>query len=164
MEAIQLQSAGRQPIGNRGVARAAERRRGAKAHIIEQHDQHIGGTRGWAEHGDRRILRIRVFGVIRCHADMVNIRDRQDLPRRRLRRGLSPFCDGPTRRLAIPVSRRIRHDRYLLIGCAVPDHTPSEASDNTSRVASIQGGRKRSGPGGWRIAARLAFQPCGRGL
>ena len=45
------------------VTWAAERARRAKAHVVEQHDQNVGGTFGRPQRLDGRILRFRVFGI-----------------------------------------------------------------------------------------------------
>ena len=80
VEAVVLQPVRRQPLGGRRVARAAEGGRGAEAHVVDQDDQHVGRALGRAQRLDRRILRIRVLGVVGRQPDMRDVGDGEDLP------------------------------------------------------------------------------------
>ena len=44
VKAVELQPICRQPLGHRGIARPAERRRRAEPDVVDQHDQHVGRT------------------------------------------------------------------------------------------------------------------------
>src|SRR4029450_11827324 len=72
-----LQAAGGELLEVRRLTRATERRRGAEPGVVDPDDQYIrcGGRR--KDRPDRRILRVRVFGVKRREADWGDIRYRQ---------------------------------------------------------------------------------------
>ena len=81
VEPVELQTIGGQPLGDRGVAGSAERRGRAEADVIDQHDQHVGRALGRTQLLDRRVLGVRVLGVVGGEPDVLGVGDRQLLPR-----------------------------------------------------------------------------------
>ena len=82
MESVVLQAVGRQAFGGGGVARSAERARGAEADIVEENDQDVRRAHRRAQRHDRRVLRIGILGVVGRQPDMLRVRDRQDVARK----------------------------------------------------------------------------------
>src|SRR5262245_30037400 len=62
----------------RCVARTAKGAGRAKAHVVEQDDEHIGRARRRPQLPDRRILRVRILGIVGRQTHMRLIRDGQD--------------------------------------------------------------------------------------
>jgi hypothetical protein len=79
MEAVVLEPGRRKLLEVRGLARAAECRRRAKADIVDQDDHHIRRTLRRPQGLDLRELGIRVFGVKRRQSDGRAIRNGQDV-------------------------------------------------------------------------------------
>jgi hypothetical protein len=69
----------RKPLGGRHRDRPAEGARGAEADVVEQHDQDVRGTQRRSQRLDRRELGLGVPRVVREHALVRTIRDRQVL-------------------------------------------------------------------------------------
>ena len=80
VKAVVLEPIGRQALGRGRVDRATEGRRGAKAAVVDEDDEHVGGALGRPQRHDRRILRIRVLGIVGRQPDGWNVGDREDLP------------------------------------------------------------------------------------
>ncbi len=78
VEPVVLQAGRGQPLGRRGLARAAERARGGEAHVVEQDHQHVGRSRRRTHGLDRREGGRRVLGVERTIPLELPIGDGQD--------------------------------------------------------------------------------------
>jgi hypothetical protein len=78
VEAIELQSGLRQPLGIRRMGRPAERTGCAKPDIVDENDQHIGRALGWTQWLDRRVFRGRIGRVIRGHTHVLRIGNRKN--------------------------------------------------------------------------------------
>ena len=78
VKAIELEAVGGQPVGGGRRDRAPERARGAKAAVIDQHDQHVGRTLRRPQGLDRRKLRVRILRIVRGQSHMLTLGDRQD--------------------------------------------------------------------------------------
>src|SRR5262245_55144581 len=79
MEARVLQAVGGQLLERRRLARAAERAGCAEADVVDQDHQHVRCAGWWSKWHDRRDPCLRLSGVVRRHADVWPVRDRQDL-------------------------------------------------------------------------------------
>ena len=51
-----------------------------KPAVVDENDQHVGRALGRPQRHDRRILRIRVLGIVGRQPDMVDVGDGEDLP------------------------------------------------------------------------------------
>src|SRR4051794_8900301 len=75
VEPVELQATGRKLLR---VGRLAWSTKGAgrtEASIIYEDEQNIGRTRRWPQVPDRRILGVRIFGIVSCQTDARHIRD-----------------------------------------------------------------------------------------
>src|SRR5271166_3204507 len=79
MEAAVLEPALRQPLGCRRVDGAAEGARGGKACVVDEDDQNIGRALWRTQRLDRRELGIWVLCVIGRDADVLPVRNGQNL-------------------------------------------------------------------------------------
>src|SRR4029450_7673564 len=77
VEAGVLHATGSETFSGRSLARTAERARGAKADVIEQDDEHIGGARRRTQRADPRKLRIRILRIVGRQTDWFAVRNRQ---------------------------------------------------------------------------------------
>jgi hypothetical protein len=75
VKAIKFQPTGCQKFRIRSMTRTAEGTGGAKAGVVNQDDENVWGTRGWAQLSDWRELGIRIFGIVGDEADSWLIRD-----------------------------------------------------------------------------------------
>src|SRR5678815_378369 len=79
MEAVVLEAVRCQLLGVRRPAWAAERARGAEAHVVEQNDQDVRRAGRWAQLRDGRELRVRVLRIVGRQRDGLAVRNRQYL-------------------------------------------------------------------------------------
>src|SRR5690242_15074059 len=84
VKAVVLQPAGGQLFKVRSLAGSAEGAGRREAHVVEQDDQYVGCAFGGTQRLDRRKLRIGVFGVIGCEADVWLGRNGKDGTRMRI--------------------------------------------------------------------------------
>jgi hypothetical protein len=78
VEAGVLETIGREFLKVWGVAGTTEGAGRAEAYIVDQNHQDIGRALGRPQVSDRRILGVRVFGVVGGQAHVRPIRDRQN--------------------------------------------------------------------------------------
>ena len=77
VEAVVAQPTLRQPVGGRRTARPPKRGRGAEAHIVDEHDQHVRCPLRRQQRLDRRVRGLGILGVIGRQPGRRTIRDRQ---------------------------------------------------------------------------------------
>jgi hypothetical protein len=78
VEAGELQAVGRQLLGDRRLARPAERARRAEAHVVEEDDEDVRRPGRRDDRLDRRKPGVRVLGVERREPRLADVGDGQD--------------------------------------------------------------------------------------
>ena len=80
MKSIVLETLFGQPLGRRHVDRTAKSAGGAKAHVVQKNDQHIGSALRRAQGLNRRKAGIWVFGIIGDQPGEGPVWNWEDLP------------------------------------------------------------------------------------
>jgi hypothetical protein len=79
MKAVVFESIFGEPLGGRRLDHAAKSARRSKADVVKEEDQDIWSALRRPQWFDRREFRVRIFRVVRGEADILSVRNWQNL-------------------------------------------------------------------------------------